>query len=223
MTYQNLRFQKKFKVVVFDMDGTLIKEHCWAILHKHFGVNWEETQKNIEAYAQGKLSFEKLVKKEIKLWEKNGQLPHIDEVKKALKKYTLTKNAVKTLAKLHQCGYITALVTYGLDVLAEMVASQLGITHVYANTLELTPQGRLTGNQYNRVELGKKDKIIRELSRKLRIPLSKFVVVGDTKYDLSMFKGAGLKIAFNPKHKELIRAADVVIRSEDLAQILRYL
>lgn len=214
---------KTYKVVVFDMDGTLINEQCWEILHRHFHVDWEKTRRYIEEYAQGRLGFEELVKEEIKLWEKDGKLPHIREIDEALKTYTLTKNAEKTTAQLRRAGLTLALVSYGLDILARRVGGDLGIDRIYANTLETDPEGRITGNQFNRVELGGKNKIVRELAQELGIPSSEFVVVGDTKYDLSMFERVGLKIAFNPKDPELGKAADVVVRSDDLGKILDFI
>jgi len=215
--------QRDFRVVVFDMDGTLVKEHCWEMLHRHFQVDWRKTQKYIELYATGKMSFTELVKEEIKLWKKGDRLPHISEIDKVLENYTLTKNAKETVAKLRQAGLTLALVSYGLDLLAQRVARELGIDHVYANTLETDAEGYITGNQYNLVALDRKDEVVRTLARKLGIPLSKFVVVGDTKYDLSMFREVGLKLAFNPKDEEIAEAADVTIKSEDLAQILPFI
>jgi phosphoserine phosphatase len=214
---------EKYRAVVFDMDGTLIKEQCWEILHNHFKVDWEKTQKYIKEYAQSRMSFEELVRKEIRLWKKDGKLPHINEIDAAVQKYTLTKNAKETAVKLRQAGLTLALVSYGLDLLANRVGDELGIEHIYSNTLETDPNGYITGNQFNRVELGGKNKIIRELSNKLSVPTKKFVVVGDTKYDLSLFEGAGLKIAFNVKDEELANAADVVVESPDLSTLLKFI
>jgi len=214
---------KRFKLVVFDLDGTLIKESCWLILHKHFEVDWGITQKNIEEYARGKINFQELVRKEIALWGKGKKLPHINEIENALESCTLMMNAKETVSKLRSAGYVTALVTYGLDILAEKVSRELGIDHVYSNTLEVDGQGCITGNQFNRVLLGRKNEAVQELSRQLGIPTSEFVAVGDTKYDVSMFKDMGLRIAFNPKHVEITDVADVVVETDDLSQILKFL
>ena len=208
------------KIVLFDMDGTLIKENCWAMLHKHFGVDWVKTARNIEGHVKDEFGFDELVRREISIWKREGRLPNIKEVTEVLKNYTLAKNAKATVQRLKDEGFKTALVSYGIDILAHMVGKDLGIDHIYANTLETDAQGYLTGNQYNRVELGNKHAILKELTQKLKIPLSEFVAVGDTKYDISMFKGVGLGVAFNTHDEVLLRAADAVIKSNDLSEIL---
>ena len=41
--------------------------------------------------------------------------------------------------------------------------------------------------------------------------------------DIPIFKEVGLAIAFNPRKKEVRKAADIVINSNDLRDILPYL
>ncbi|MCX8175783.1 MAG: HAD-IB family phosphatase, partial [Candidatus Bathyarchaeota archaeon] len=172
---------KKYSVVVFDMDGTLIKESCWELIHKYFNLDWEKTRKIFEEYYYGRISFNKLLSEGKKIWGED-KLPHITQIEKALSNYTLIKNAKEAIMKLKNENYLVVLVTYGLDLLAKKIAKELGIEHVYANELELDEEGYFTGKQKTRIKIGRKMKILKEISRKSGIPLSKFIVVGDSTY-----------------------------------------
>ena len=68
----------------------------------------------------------------------------------------------------------------------------------------------------------KKGRNLIDLSKKLNIPLSAFIAIGDTRFDLSMFKIVGLSIAFNPKDEIIEKNANIVIKSNTLLKILEY-
>ncbi len=209
---------RKYNVVVFDMDGTLIKESCWELIHRYFNLDWERTKKIIEKYYYRKISFSKLLMEGKKIWGQN-KFPHITQIEKALSTYTLMKNAKKAITKLKDKNYLVILITYGLDILAKKVAKDLGIEHIYANELELDEEGYPTGKQKIHVRAGKKMEILKKISKKIHIPLSKFIVVGDSKYDLEMFNKVGFRIALNPKDREIEKEADVVIKTNDLLEV----
>ncbi|MGP3667907.1 MAG: HAD family hydrolase [Candidatus Bathyarchaeota archaeon] len=211
---------KKYSVVVFDMDGTLIKESCWELISRHFNLDWEKTKKVIEKYYYGEIGFNELLMEGKKIWGKN-RFPHITQVEKALSSYTLMKNAKEAITKLKNEGYLVIMITYGLDILAKKVAKDVGIEHVYANELELDKEGYFTGKQKVHVKTGKKLEILMEISKKSGIPLSKFIVVGDSKYDLEIFNKAGFRIALNPKDEEIKNVADVVIRTDNLLEVTK--
>ncbi len=48
-------------------------------------------------------------------------------------------------------------------------------------------------------------------------------VVGDSSYDIPMFKKAGLSIAFNSDENRVRKAADIVVNKKDLREILPHL
>jgi phosphoserine phosphatase len=77
-----------------------------------------------------------------------------------------------------------------------------------ANELNADDDGMLTGTGTCRVDPQRKHEAVCEIAQKEGVPLSSVACVGDTKYDISMFEGVGGKYALNPKHQELIDAAD---------------
>jgi phosphoserine phosphatase len=60
---------------------------------------------------------------------------------------------------------------------------------------------------------------LKQLSRRLKIPLSQTVVAGDSRSDREVFKVAGFKIAVNPD-KFLKGLGDVEVRGRDLRKVL---
>ncbi len=215
---------QRFKVVVFDMDGTLVEESsCWETLHKYFGANPQLVRKNMEDYLTGRINYCEWMRRDLLLWKRNNKLPHISEIKTALQNYKIIKGAYETVQELKKRGYITAIVTSGLDVLAKEVAKKLNIDYTYANSFETDENGYLTEKVKCKVKLLEKDKNLKDLSKKLKIPLSAFIAIGDTWFDLSMLQVAGLSIAFNPKDEEIRKKASIVIENKNLTEILKYI
>ena len=61
----------KIKLVVFDMDGTLLKPRsCWAYIHEHFGTDNSEM---LKLYIEQKITDQEFVKADISLWENKSE------------------------------------------------------------------------------------------------------------------------------------------------------
>lgn len=206
-----------YKLVAFDMDGTLIlEESCWRIIHQRFGTS-EAAHKNLMAYDSGKIDYGEFMRRDIALWR---PAPTIDEIGKILSHYTLTPNVKKVVKQIVHRGFQTAIITGGLDILASKVARELGIPQVIANGLVVDRSGRLTGEGILRVEPRQKDKNLVQLAKDLGISLEECVAVGDGEYDVNFLKKAGLAVAVG-RNPRLVRVADLVI--DDFSQFPRLL
>ena len=93
---------------------------------------------------------------------------------------------------------------------------------MFANTLDIDSEGNLLGTGKCNVELLRKDSVLISLSKKINIPLSNFVAIGDSKYDIPMLKIVGLAIAFNPKDDEVKSVADIVINDKNMNKVLNF-
>jgi phosphoserine phosphatase len=86
----------------------------------------------------------------------------------------------------------------------------------------LNKDGRLTGEVEGEVlKEDAKGEILEKIAKIEGIKLEDTVVVGDGANDLSMFKKAGLKIAFCAK-PILKEKADICIEKRDLREILKH-
>ena len=183
------------KFVIFDLDGTIIKENsAWEMLHKYFKVDPSIVKKNKELYDKEIIDVDKWIEIDIKLWKN----PNKTTIENVLKKYTLIEGIKEFVEYLKKRGFVLGIVSSGIDILAEKVADELGIDICYTNTLLFDDGGFLVGGTGN-VDLLNKIEIAKNLSEKFKIPLKNFIIIGDTRYD--MIDGVGIKIALNPKEK----------------------
>jgi phosphoserine phosphatase len=210
----------KYKIVAFDMDGTLIKEEsCWWMIHQHFGTE-KGAARNLETWARGEIDYPEFMRRDIQLWQ---PVPHISQIEEILSKFTLAPNAAEVVAGIHQMGGEVAIVTGGIDLLANRVARKLGIEHVLANGLEVDERGYLTGEGIFRVDPLRKHEALERLTKLLGLSLNQCVAVGDSKWDVNFLRSAGLGVAIG-SDAELGKVADVIIRDFDhFGQLLNYL
>ena len=63
----------QIKLVVFDMDGTIIEPRSsWAMIHDYFGTDNTEM---LQMYIDHKISDMEFVKADIKLWNSKSDVP----------------------------------------------------------------------------------------------------------------------------------------------------
>lgn len=207
----------KYKLVAFDMDGTLLTEKSsWWKLHRYFGT-YESSLKNMEDYERGKIAYDEFMRRDITLWTPR---PHVSTIRRVLLDYDFVLNARYVVNILIRRKYHLALITTGLDILANAVASELHIPHILANGLVFDKKGYLTPKVIFEVDLLRKEKAFNRLIHKMGISRHECVGVGDSKYDISFLRFAGLGIAFNG-NKDLRNATDIVI--SDLKQLLNFI
>ena len=205
------------KLTVFDMDGVLVDvDSSWMMVHRAFRV---DNEVNFQRYRRGEIGFEEFMRSDIALWGDRK----LSEVKAVLDRAPLMPGASETVRALKEAGCITAIISSGISLLAERVQAQLSIDYVMANRILADGKGKLTGEGEVQVELGRKLEALERLTGELGLKPYHCAVVGDSRWDVPMFKASALSIAFNPKDDEAARAADFVVKERNLKQVLSYL
>jgi phosphoserine phosphatase len=196
------------------MDGVLVDiESSWEFIHKAFRIDGRE---NFERYLRGEFDYREFMRKDIGLW---GRV-HVDQIRKILDQVPIMKGTEKTVSMLQNNGYITAIISSGLSILAEKLKRKFGLDYVFANNLIIDKKGFLTGEGNPLVELWNKKKVLQNLLKILEIKPNHCAVVGDSIFDVPLFDVVGFSIAFNSRDERVKKSADVSIESKDLRTIL---
>ena len=182
------------KLVVMDVDSTLIKEEVIELLGKKAGKGPEITAIT-EAAMRGELDFEASLRARVKLL---AGLPEtvLTDVQKEI---TLTPGARTLVRTMHKLGHHVALVSGGFESVIAPIVADLGIKHMRANNLEIV-DGNLTGNLTGAIiDRAGKAQALRDFAQEHSIALEQTIAIGDGANDLDMISAAGLGIAFNAK------------------------
>lgn len=205
------------RLVVMDVDSTLIQDEVIELLAEHAGRK-AEVAAVTEAAMRGELDFAASLHRRVAAL---SGLPDsvFAEVRAAVR---LTPGAATLVATLRRLGFTVALVSGGFAEVVEPLAADLGIRHVRANRLEVVG-GRLTGRVEGPVvDRAAKAAALREFAAAERLPLSRTVAIGDGANDLDMLAAAGLGVAFNAK--PAVRAeADTALNVPNLDAVLHLL
>ena len=205
-------------MVFFDMDGVLTDTiSSWKYIHDYFGTS---NERSVDEYLKGNIDDLEFIKKDVSLWKKNGRFTYKDTICDILSDIPLMKGARKCISFLNKHNIKTAIVSAGLDILADKVAREISINCVSANGIKNDKNGRLTGEGILKVQLMYKDKNVRDIAKKLDVSLEKCAAVGNSCFDIPMFETCGLGIAFNPDDDCVTKLADIVVEGKDLSKII---
>jgi phosphoserine phosphatase len=200
------------------MDGVLTDTlSSWRYIHDHFGTS---NDRSVNDYLQGKIDDLEFIKRDVSLWKENGKPITRSRLVSILSGVKLMKGAEECITQLKDHQIATAIVSAGLDVLAERVAGQLKIDYVLANGVKTDEHGFLNGVGLLKVQLMYKDKNVQCLSKQLGVPLQRIAAVGNSCFDIPMFEICGVGVAFNPVDDCVREAADRVVEGGDLTNIL---
>ena len=203
-------FRREKRLIVFDMDSTLVDAEIIDELAKEAGVDKEVAQLT-ERAMNGEISFKEALEERVRLLK---GLP-VEVLENIYSRIKLTEGAKELVRSLKEAGYKVAVVSGGFSYFTDRLKEELGLDYAFGNELEIK-DGRLTGRIKGRIiDAREKARIVEEIARKEGISPENVVAVGDGANDRLMIERAGLGIAFNAK--EILKdVADGSISKENL-------
>jgi len=193
-------FRRNRRLVVFDMDSTLIDAEVIDELAHEAGVG-DQVAAITEAAMQGEIDFKASFTQRMALL-KGLDASVLQSVAERLRLNEGAEHLISTLKKL---GFKTAIVSGGFTFFGEYLQQRLGVDYVYANQLDIE-DGLVTGRVSGEIIDGqRKAELLRQIAEHEGLMLQQVIAVGDGANDLPMLSIAGLGIAF--RAKPLVKAS----------------
>ena len=206
---------RKKKLLIADMDSTMIDQECIDELADYAGFKAQVSQITARAM-NGELEFGPALKERVRLL-KGLEASVIDEVMR--ERISLASGGKTLVGTMKAHGAYCALVSGGFTDFTGRVGALLGFDENRANRL-IAENGSLTGEVADPI-LGSDAKVraLNEISEKLSIHPDDAIAVGDGANDLPMLKTAGLGVALHAK-PTVAAQAHIKVNHADLTSLL---
>ncbi len=206
---------RRKKLLVADMDSTIIEQECIDELAEYAGKR-AEISAITERAMRGELDFEAALKERVAMLK---GVPESALAETFDRQISLTPGAITLVRTMNKLGAVTALVSGGFTFFTGRVAIATGFQTAQANELQ-TKDGALSGVVTEPIlgRAAKREALQRNASDR-GIPLDLTLAVGDGANDLSMLESAGLGVAYHAK-PAVAEAAQARIDHGDLTALL---
>jgi phosphoserine phosphatase len=215
----------KYKLVCFDIDGTLVDElvFVWQTLHDYYGTDKEVRRKMIDRYMNKEITYDEWAKSDVQMFREKGATR--EGIISALKDAKLMPGAREALQELKEKGIKLAVISGSISLLLDMLFPDHPFDDVLINTLVFDEAGRLIDCVATEFDHEHKATGMKKIAEREGFDLSECVFVGDNHNDVQIAQLAGLSIAFNCKSDTLAEVADVVMPHDvnDVRSILPYI
>lgn len=207
----------KYRLILFDVDSTLIKQEVIDLLAEKSGHGREVQQITARAMA-GEIDFEQALFKRVSLLK---GLPEsvFDEV---ISQVSFAEGFDELFSYLRKNGFLVGAVSGGFHNVLDKLFDQLQLDFLKANVLEVV-DGKLTGKiTAAPIDRMAKARALREFAALHKVELENTVAVGDGANDLDMIEIAGLGVSY--MGKEILRQkADLHLEKAGLNALIQYL
>ena len=207
----------KYRLILFDVDSTLIKQEVIDLLAGKSGHGREVQQITARAM-KGEIDFAQALSKRVSLLE---GLPEsvFDEV---LSQISFAEGFDELFSYLRKNGFLVGAVSGGFHNVLDNLFAQSQLDFLKANVLEVV-DGKLTGKiTAAPVDRLAKAQALREFAALHNIELENTVAVGDGANDIDMIEIAGLGVSY--MGKEILRQkADLHLEKAGLNALIQYL
>ncbi|MSN95655.1 phosphoserine phosphatase SerB [Campylobacter sp. FMV-PI01] len=204
------------KLCIFDFDNTIMDGETIDFMARLIGK--EEIVKDLTLKAmKGELDFFE----SLKARALNLKGLRVDEAKNALLNLPYINGAKDLIAYLKKKGIKVVVFSGGYHLATDIAKEILGFDASFANYLH-EKDGILTGEVGGEMMFGySKGKVLEEIQNLMGLQKDEIMCVGDGANDISMFKKAGLSVAFCAKDV-LKKYATHIVDIKDLRELKKY-
>ena len=179
-------------LVCFDMDGTLVKIESINALAKAIGKGIEMEKLTLQAM-RGDVGFRDNFIGRVRMLAGLS----VEVVQNLAAEMPFADGLENLMFNLQSKNIKTAIITGNFNLFGEALKERFGFDYIFTTEPEIE-NGVLTGEICGDViDAGAKERILRNLSMELNIPIENIIAVGDGANDIPMLEAAGVAVVYN--------------------------
>ena len=214
----------KYKLVCFDVDGTLIDNvtFSWQVFHDYFQTDKHRREDAKNKFFNGQITYREWAEHDINLWRERHAKKQ--DFFKAVEHLRLMNGAIETLKELKKRNFKLAIISGSLNIILEKFIPNYEefFDDVFLSRIYFDKEGNISKVDATEFDMDAKALALKKIADREKISMNECVFIGDYLNDLKIIQEAGLGIAFNCKYEELKKVADVIIEKKDLREVLKY-
>ncbi len=123
------------KLIIFDMDKTLIRGNSWYRLNTAMGITPEEDELlyRLGPEKEGIIAYDEWLQILVKIMIQRSH-PTRQDIERIVLNYEFVEQAMETVKALQDKGYTVAIISGSFNLIVDDVARKLSIEHGYNNT-----------------------------------------------------------------------------------------
>jgi HAD superfamily phosphoserine phosphatase-like hydrolase len=215
---------RRFDLVAFDVDGTLVRgperRTVWEVLNERFTGTPDHNVERFALYKAGKLSYADWVELDVTGWIEAGATR--ESIVEAFASLEAVPGTLESLQRLAEAGCKLVVISGTIDVMLHTLLPDAPFDEVYCNHLGFDDTGKISHWRATPFDMQGKAKLLKAVAIRHEIPLARCAFVGDSDNDVWVAQEAGFSIGVHPTD-DLAEVADVVLRTDDLREILPHL
>jgi phosphoserine phosphatase len=211
-----------YKLICFDLDGTLIDEiiFIWQAIHDAVDTPLEIRRKAMDDFFSKKITYAEWARHDVELWKQKDVTK--ERLKEIIAPLKLMPGALETIFELKKQGMKIAIISGSIDIALEHVFPNYEelFDEVYINKLIFNEDGTIKDLISTKFDLEHKATALKQIAERDGLSLNECVFIGDHDNDIHVAETAGLSIAFNSKSDKFSQICNHVIDEKDLRLIL---
>ncbi|KUO87449.1 MAG: HAD hydrolase family protein [Thermoproteus sp.] len=199
----------RYRAVVLDVDGVLTNfRSAWKRIHDILGI---DADLNRALYERGYIDYIDWAAADVALWR--GVPRYVVEAP-----FRPREGFDQLCDVLRRSGAVAVAVSAGVGYTRRLSGC---FAEFYVN--DIIYDGDLVAGIAVEVTNANKAEVAAKALSRYGVSLDESIAVGDSETDLPLLESAGFSIAFNPTSRRVEEAADVVLRSQRLHVLAKYL
>jgi HAD superfamily phosphoserine phosphatase-like hydrolase len=195
----------KFKIIAFDMDGTLTEGFSWSLFHKIGGVSQKLQKEWMTKYFKAEITYNDWISLIESKYRKSNK--HYNDFLSITNNVPFKKDAHEVVSKLKK-HYNLHIVSSSIDIYVKSAAEKLGILTYHANhSFEFNAKGKFEKIKYQAAEADAKVQYLKSLCKFHNLEPREICFVGDSMGDISAFRFTKKGILIGNGNSELENSA----------------